>query len=180
MMMNARFWAYPVYLSPEVARKINAARNLIIFRVVAGLTLAGGCYGGLHLTAWTCQFPSHAETLLWRADSVTITTTGPSVFAFALCKAVAAMIKEKVFLWLLRRRMPRSSCWRFITPRYYEIVMAFDCLAIYVTLTLLCFLGTWYIFCRAFVVVECFIMLAHLPDTTLDIPQWATYIPHIT
>jgi hypothetical protein len=51
MMMNARFWVYPVYLSPEVARKINAARNLIIFWVVAGLTLAGGCYGGLHLTA---------------------------------------------------------------------------------------------------------------------------------
>jgi hypothetical protein len=39
---------------------------------------------------------------------------------------------------------------------------------------------TWYILCRAFIVVECFIMLAHLPDTTLEIPQWATYVPHIT
>jgi hypothetical protein len=35
----------------------------------------------------------------------------------------------------------------------------------------------WYILCRAFIVVESFIMLAHIPDTALHVPAWATYIP---
>jgi hypothetical protein len=37
----------------------------------------------------------------------------------------------------------------------------------------------WYITCRVFIVVESFIMLAHIPDRALQAPTWSAYIPHI-
>jgi hypothetical protein len=37
----------------------------------------------------------------------------------------------------------------------------------------------WYIFCRVFIIVESFIMLAHIPDQALQVPTWSAYIPHI-
>jgi hypothetical protein len=46
-------------------------------RFVTGLTLAGACYGGLHLAAWNTPFASRAEALLWRVACVSIMTPGP-------------------------------------------------------------------------------------------------------
>jgi hypothetical protein len=176
MMRNAHFWFFPsapVLPVPERAGRI-AAQYRMMFRVFAGLTLAGGCYGGLHLTAWTCQFPSHAETLLWRAAGVTITATGPSVFAFALCKVVASIFITR-FVRICPR--PRARLLRCLTDRALTVLdPGVESLA----KPIFALFATWYILCRAFIVVECFIMLAHLPDTTLEIPRWAAYIPHIT
>jgi hypothetical protein len=44
---------------------------------------------------------------------------------------------------------------------------------------LFCFSALWYIFCRTFIIVESFIMLAHIPDQALQVPTWSAYIPHI-
>ena len=38
----------------------------------------------------------------------------------------------------------------------------------------------WYFFCRAFLVVECFISLAYLVPSQLTIPTWSKYIPHLS
>jgi len=139
----------------------------------AGLTLAGICYGGLHLTAWTCQFPSHAETLLWHAASVTIMATGPSVIVYALGKGVATFINYSVGTGFQVRA--RQLGWSAgLAHDLLNSVMRSLAKSIFWLWT------TWYIFCRAFIVVECFIMLAYLPDKTLEIPQWAAYVPHIT
>jgi hypothetical protein len=132
-----------------------------IFWLAVGLTLAGGCYGGLHLTAWTCQFPSYVETILWRAASITILATGPSVIAFVLC---AGSIDKWLQLRLAHPGEPLGSV--MTITRYVEQ-------------TLFLLWGLWYTLCRVFIVVECFIMLAHLPESTLEIPTWARYIPHI-
>ena len=37
-----------------------------------------------------------------------------------------------------------------------------------------------YVLARAYLVVECFINLSHLPAGVYDVPQWATYFPHIS
>jgi hypothetical protein len=140
------------------------------FRAAAGLTLAGGYYGGLHLFAWTCQFPSYVETMLWRAAGITILATGPVVMVLVVYRRVAAKIVDSIRQWLIANPPDASQ-------EALEHLSSFASLAADTPLALW---GLWYIFCRAFIVVECFIMLAHLPDTTLDIPQWATYIPHIT
>jgi hypothetical protein len=149
--------------SPQLSR-----RSL---RAAVGLTLAGGCYGGLHLTAWTCQFPSHAETMLWRAAGITITLTGPSVIAYALCTAVLDWIKRFV--------LNRSVLDQRRAQRIQFIHDTFRFLKDSIGRHIAWIWGAWYIFCRAFIVIECFIMLAQLPDTTLEIPRWAVYTPHV-
>ena len=37
-----------------------------------------------------------------------------------------------------------------------------------------------YVLARAYLVVECFINLSHLPAEVYDIPRWSTYFPHIS
>jgi hypothetical protein len=141
-----------------------------LVRTVTGLTLAGGCYGGLHLTAWTCRFPSHAETVLWRAASITILTTGPSIIAWALYKCFVIFIDQN---WVRSDGRERSHRIR----RAGTKLRSGEKVA---RRTVIMLWALFYILCRAFIVVECFIMLAHLPDTALEIPRWAAYIPHIT
>jgi hypothetical protein len=145
-----------------------SSRNL---RTAAGLTLAGACYGGLHLTAWACQFPSSVETMLWRAASVTILATGPTIIIFALHVGVITESCSSMYTWLKLYHIGRGL------RRMLECFVWVDHEARFMLYYLW---AVWYILCRAFIVVECFIMLAHIPDTTLEIPRWATYIPHIT
>jgi hypothetical protein len=146
-------------------------------RIYAGLTLAGCCYGGLHLTAWACQFPSNAETMLWRAASVTILATGPII--------IVVPYTNIVHMYMQVYGMGGSlDLWRFDPSQWTASPASPVKLVVKVKkvagLTLFFLWVIWYLLCRAFIVVECFIMLAHLPDTTLEIPRWATYIPHIT
>jgi hypothetical protein len=160
-------------------RGIRGSHSYFVRRVVrsaAGLTLAGICYGGLHLTAWTCRFPSHAETLLWHAASVTIMATGPSVIAYALGKSVATFIGISMDNWFHVRARQLG---RWVHPNIWACDLLKSVMKLLAKLVFWLW-TTWYILCRAFIVVECFIMLAHLPDTTLEIPSWAAYIPHIT
>lgn len=124
-------------------------------RTFAGITLASSLYGGLHLIAWASAFHSHAALVLWRAASVTILATGP------FCIATGALFAG--FEWLFPNVIPgRDSL--------AEILFWFP----------MCLSGlfvVWYILCRTFIVVECFILLAHIPESALRVPTWAAYIP---
>lgn len=44
--------------------------------ILAGFTLAGFVYGAIHLIAWSAQFPSDAEKILWRASGLTLMASG--------------------------------------------------------------------------------------------------------
>lgn len=37
----------------------------------------------------------------------------------------------------------------------------------------------FYVLFRAYLVVVCFINLAHLPDSAFLVPEWSCYVPHI-
>jgi hypothetical protein len=148
---------------------------------VVGMTFAGTCYGGLHLVAWKTPFASRAEALLWRAASVNIMATGP-FYAF-----ITACFRPFIDAYM---RIPRSIYWRY-GPRsgrspsdtYLNIIidkvltlMTFvpESMASFFVILIL-----WYIFCRVFIIVESFIMLAHIPEQSLQVPTWSAYIPHI-
>lgn len=49
----------------------------------------------------------------------------------------------------------------------------------YLALTLSILILLAYILARAYLVVECFINLSHLPAGVYDVPQWSSYFPHI-
>lgn len=36
-----------------------------------------------------------------------------------------------------------------------------------------------YVLARVYLVVECFINLAHLPESAYELPKWSQYVPHI-
>ncbi|KAM0693201.1 hypothetical protein Q7P36_006454 [Cladosporium allicinum] len=158
--------------------------SLHLFRTAAGLTVAGGYYGGLHMTAWTCQFPSYAETVLWRAASVTILVTGPFSILSVLCTCIVNTIEASYQDWLPANQIIDAATVIQQTHRWLASISpsypTYEFLKEGAGRGLLSLCLYWYMFCRAFIVVECFIMLAHLPDTTLEIPRWARYIPHIT
>lgn len=138
------------------------------FWLMLGLTFAGACYGGLHLTAWFSQFPTDLQAILWRAASTTILLTGPSCALLVTQMAFTSWEYDR-YLSLERRH-----------SRYAAAVGAISvCIQwcgwlIPVVLSLL-----WYTLCRTFIVVGCFIMLTHIPESALQVPTWSAYIPHI-
>jgi hypothetical protein len=117
----------------------------------AKVTLAGACYGGLHLIAWASAFPSPTEAVMWRAASVTILATGP------LCS-----LFSHFFPWMMDLLREGKG---------FEPFIGF--FGAYLSLSL----PLWYVLCRTFIIVECFILLAHIPETALHVPTWAAYIP---
>lgn len=127
--------------------------------LIVGATFAGACYGGLHLTAWTNQFPSYAETVLWRAASITILATGPLL---ALANIIAAAIDSD--LTVVEGGVDHKG--KLVASVFAHLLNSI------VLLLLL-----WYMLCRAFIVVECFILLAHIQESALRVPTWSAYIP---
>lgn len=132
----------------------------------AGLTVSGGCYGGLHLTAWATPFPSHAETVLWRAASITILVTGPFAVVIGLCNSII----EAADAWIVEKETP-------LIEKYLEWLLLLVSISLWSVLALSML---WYTVCRAFIVVESFIMLTHIPNTALTTPTWTQHIPHIS
>jgi hypothetical protein len=158
-------------------RELFSSRSHHLFKTAAGLTIAGVCYGGLHLTAWSSQFPSHAQTVLWRAASITILATGP----FSICTGFRALKRRRATRHRHRIDAGAESLDETSVDSTLHLMTAVFSIWLELLDRVIIYYGLlWYAICRAFIVVECFIMLAHLPETTLAVPQWAAYIPHIT
>jgi hypothetical protein len=142
--------------------------------LAAGMTIAGICYGGLHVVAWKTPFASRPEALLWRASCVSIMAAGPSialVSVLGLGHSYYEKLKVKHY-----RRPHGTRIWTRIKPW----VLFFPAV-IYEVSIFLC-LGCpplWYLFCRVFIIVESFIMLAHISDQALQVSTWSAYVPHI-
>lgn len=101
-------------------------------RLSLGITLAGACCGGLHLTAWANPFPSHLELVLWRAASLTIAVTAPLSVAASVCQTSLHLASRK--FGILGGLVPAAMA-----------------AAMWVLLVV------WYALYRALLVVECYI-----------------------
>jgi hypothetical protein len=124
--------------------------DLMILLVYAGL-----CYGGIHVTAWNAPFPTLTQQLLWRVSSISL-----------LVSALLGFI-----IVLLIRMYNRPSF-----HKYHHKMR--NC--VYVTTRALGFIAAlFYMFCRVFLVVECFLTLAHLPESVYQVPNLSRYFPHI-
>jgi hypothetical protein len=119
---------------------------------VVPLVCAGVCYGGLHATAWNAHFSTPAQQLLWRLSSI-------SLLAFAPLALLAP--------WLMK-----------LYRRYVHSLVEDLEFWIYMGVCFLLFL--FYAFCRVYLVVECFLNLAHLPESVYQVPSWSQYFPHIS
>lgn len=172
-----------------------------------GLALTGLIYGGLHCLAWDAPFPSEIEQLLRRISSVTITSTGIlvgmalswEVFGptwsdpFARFETVADGLNDMWHWgpigWVMDRTVfklyrdlpsPWDQVWQVSVGVPFHLVpicllvllkLVFDICVVVLTIL--------YTLARVYLVVECFINLAHLPPSAYHLPQWTQYVPHI-
>ena len=119
--------------------------------IILGFTAATFIYGGLHALAWSAHFDSATEKLLWRISSCVVMGGLP------------------VILGLAGWEHHHSLKGHFIGG-FYMLVFMFILILMLVA----------YVLARAYLVVECFINIFHLPAGVFDTPGWSTYFPHIS
>jgi hypothetical protein len=126
-------------------------------RLLVGFTFAGLVYGGLHLCAWGAFFGTQAQLDLWHISSLILSGSGVMVILLSLLDWACSSLedtKNKVLEYI--------ASGLFFT---FLFLTACFCLV--------------YVFARVYIVVECFLNVAHLPPSALRIPTWSQYIPHI-
>ena len=119
--------------------------------VTAGFGTAALIYGALHVLAWHAQFTTAVEKILWRTSACIVMSGIPVVWGLI-----------RVFENLADNPTDRST----VPTMILGVIIAIFALA--------------YPIGRAYLVVECFIQLAHLPVGVFEVPNWSTYLPHIT
>ena len=122
--------------------------------IALGFTTTGMIYGGLHALAWFAHFESSTQQLLWRISACVVMS------GFPVCWA---LVKSYIYTEI---NFPRSL-------HLDTIFVSFSLIALYLV-------ALAYILARAYLVVECFINLSHLPAGVYDVPRWASYFPHIS
>ncbi|KAK5746853.1 hypothetical protein LTR17_000483 [Elasticomyces elasticus] len=119
--------------------------------ILAGFTLAGVVYGMIHISAWNAPFPSISQMWLWRASAITLISS-PVFLIVGLMGDYDANESDG------------NACSLFCAPFSFAFMV----------IGVICYMTA-----RAYLVVECFIGLSHLPPDAFLVPQWSRYFPHI-
>ena len=139
--------------------------------ILFGFSFAAFVYGGLHALAWSAHFNSNNDQLLWRSSACVVMGGFP----------VAAITKNYLLDEgddMVTRRSYSQKVWM---QRATIFIIWTSLMCLYVCLILLLGLVPLaYILARAYLVVECFINLSHLPAGAYDVPSWSAYFPHIS
>jgi hypothetical protein len=125
-------------------------------------TVAGLMYGGLHLLAWNAPFNGRVQELLWNISGIAVISSGLSLISFI----VLLYGEDK-----LRKRSQKSSGAGFIKALHWVVINVLKVLMFSFILFYLC--------ARVYLVVECFISFAYLPDGVFQDLKWSGYFPHI-
>ena len=144
---------------PLVQRSRNwpGMDKIFTFPVGLGFSFAAAIYGGLHALAWKAHFISLPEQTLWRVSSCVVMGGCPVILAW---NASLYKLGDWEDMGGLVQRVVRIT--------FYPLV------GLYVLLILA------YILARAYLVIEGFINLSHLPNGVYDVPNWSAYFPHIS
>jgi hypothetical protein len=158
------------------------------FLFLLGFMLSGLFYGGIHLLAWNGPFATRAERILWQISGITI--AGPGLYVVGAFAVVSVMGLTVLVLYCIRK-MWSIIPHRALIEKYFDLLVTIlkgplkiigyillGIISIPLSIGFL-FFAPLYLFARTYILVECFISLAHLPDAVFDLPQWSVYVPHI-
>ena len=116
-------------------------------------SLLGSAFGAIHCVAWSSEFPSRAELILWRISCIAMIAV-PLIAAFT-CVLIrfSISVEDGDDGWITNVAIALSAClvlsaWLYIVARIATLVIAFTTL-------------------RA------------LPPTSFSVVDWTTFIPHI-
>jgi len=172
-----------------------------------GFGFVGLVYGGLHCIAWEAPFETEGERLLWRISSVAVAANGflllllytwelsppiinlsdglenlEAFIRLSLGSVATHILDESDMHYQRSTRYPPD---RLETVRRWALdIFGVPMIIIVVCVRLgydvaVCGGILVYIAARVFLVVECFVNFAHLPESAYITPQWSRYVPHI-
>ncbi|KAG6829154.1 hypothetical protein H0H87_012492 [Tephrocybe sp. NHM501043] len=135
--------------------------------------ISGGCFASIHYIAWSFDFPSKAEQILWRAATIimVICTSGLPVLFF-----VVILINEVVGQYmepLIREWKSMSSKFSQRMPEWFGVIESV--LIIGLGLTPL----VAYVFARIVLLILSIVTLRRLPPSAYETIEWSNFIPHI-
>ncbi|THW34039.1 hypothetical protein D6D21_09758 [Aureobasidium pullulans] len=125
------------------------------------LSVVALVYGGLHLFAWNAPFHTRIEELLWKISGIVVASIGPVLiptwrgYIYAYNR------------WFRRHDRTRKELIELI-GRIFQMMVGL-------------LFGSYllsYLFARVYLVVECFIEVAYLPESAFTTPVFTRYIPH--
>lgn len=124
----------------------------------ASLWLVSIAFSGVHIAAWHASFPTEIEAWLWRTTSLYVAFSG------VLWAGMHILASFSARLW-----------WA-----WYDVMSGNAARWLKVSLGVVCGIcGVAYLFSRAYLIVESFISLRHLPAAAYVVPQWTLGVPHI-
>lgn len=136
---------------------------------------AGSVHGGVHLLAWNAPFQTRAETLIWRVSGIAIAAP----FALLTTFLVIIWVYDFTNKLLERRFKGWNRPIRKLKERHWLFRRLLKGLSYLGFFSLLGVFIPVYLAARVYLVVECFINLAHLPDAVYKVPEWSNVLPHL-
>jgi hypothetical protein len=106
-------------------------------------------FGGIHCVAWSFQFPSYMEQLLWRIASLSIT-----------CFPMIAVLWAPMIKLIVEEKMP---VWLFMLLGFIIIIPS----------------AILYVLSRVALLVIALMSLRSLPPGAYETVHWTTFIPHV-
>ena len=108
-------------------------------------------YGSIHFLAWSGNFPTPLERLLWRVSSIVVTGSGlVAVSLLTLLMMLNALLGYRA--------------------RFYVVTNTMSVAVIYAI----------YLLASGFLLAESFRQLFFLDSTAYEVPSWTNYWPHIS
>ena len=192
-------------IEPLLARRCGNVHGFspeeMPYTLLLALWFLGSLYGGIHLALWNYDFPSRAETVLWKTSAATLGSM--PVLLLPTVLLVNCSYRYQLTKLKKKRRAqeshgndasqlapPSSSStnWlRKIFSGFCSGVRLICCswlrLCIFMLALMLNLAGAaamlLYVFARIFIVVESFISLRHVPIGVYEGGLgWSKYIPH--
>ncbi|KAF8064243.1 hypothetical protein FPV67DRAFT_210971 [Lyophyllum atratum] len=142
--------------------------HLYHYEKVMAYALASGTaiiFGAIHCIAWSFQFPSNPERILWRASSIMVTFLPAYCFLYGryVSLAVAHFRTQTEGL-----SSQYSLHYRFLLrfPNLFTILLYWPALVLYVS-------------ARLILLVQMFILLRAADRGIYQTVEWTTFIPHL-
>ncbi|KAL9062710.1 MAG: hypothetical protein Q9161_009754 [Pseudevernia consocians] len=139
--------------------------------IALGFSGATLIYGGLHALAWSANFDSFTEQLLWRMSACVVMSGFPiCYFLFILNESNEKYVRHGT-------RKPFEGTRKYFWFRSKDMVVS---ITTFVAVNMYLLILLAYMLARAYLVIESFINLSHLPAGAYDIPRWSAYFPNFS
>lgn len=126
------------------------------------LSVVALVYGGLHLVAWNAPFNTRIEGILLKISGISVASIGPVSIVYTGWHCGLAP-------YLRSHRFNEST----------RLLIRFENITTWMGLLLTTGYLLLYLFARVYLVVECFIEVAYLPESAFTTPVFTRYIPHL-